>query len=315
MADTGPGGEISPAAIYMLRSHLHRDRDDDHRERARPYPDRLPPPDPAVPATCRIELDPPGPVFQFRFPHGCEYTRVGLQVPGLPATLEGIRIAHLTDLHLRRPWSAAYEKLVARVAGERPDLILITGDFVDDKRDCRPALPTLRRLLDGLAGAPRLGIYGILGNHDGDLLGPHLSGLPVTMLTSQRVLLDGGIELIGLPGPYRRDLTPAFLNTLAPRSADAVRMILSHYPDHLPRCLPLEPDVFLAGHTHGGQICLPNGFPPITHDGLPRRFAKGIHRVGRTWLVSNRGLGFAGLPFRVFCSTQVIELRLTAARQ
>jgi len=279
----------------------------------------LPEADPRAAASFSCELCPAGPIFQYRFPYRCEYARVRLEVPGLPADLEGLRVVHLTDLHLKRAWSAAYEQVVGRIREERPDLILITGDLVDDKRDCRPAMPTLTGILEGLEGASRMGTFGILGNHDGDLLGPNLGRLPIRMITSQRVVLPFGengaaVELIGLPGPYRRDLTAAFVSSVPARRADAVRIVMSHYPDHLPRCMELGADVLLAGHTHGGQICFPNGFPPITHDGLPRKFAKGIHRVGRTWLVANRGLGFAGLPFRVFCSTQVIELRLVCAR-
>src|SRR5437763_608863 len=115
------------------------DEDEDHREHARPSTMPLPPADPAAPASFTSELCPAGPIFQYRFPYGCEYAGVGLEVPGLAAGLEGLRVVHLTDLHLKRAWSAAYERVVGRIREERPDLILITGDLVDDKRDCRPA--------------------------------------------------------------------------------------------------------------------------------------------------------------------------------
>jgi hypothetical protein len=72
----------------------------------------------------------------------------------------------------------------------------------------------------------------------------------------------------------------------------------------------LEPDIYLSGHTHGGQICLPNGVPLLSHDSMPSRFKKGIHRIEHTWFVVSNGFGFTGLPFRVFCPAEVCELTL-----
>jgi hypothetical protein len=79
-------------------------------------------------------------------------------------------------------------------------------------------------------------------------------------------------------------------------------------------CASLTPDLFLAGHTHGGQICLPGRIPIIRHDSLARRFWLGIHRVHGTWLVVNRGIGFStALQLRLFCPAEVVEIRLRRA--
>jgi hypothetical protein len=70
-------------------------------------------------------------------------------------------------------------------------------------------------------------------------------------------------------------------------------------------------DVVFTGHTHGGQVCLPGGWPPITHDLLTRRFSSGLHRFeGNFWLSVSRGCGFSKYPIRLFCPAEVIELLL-----
>ena len=257
-------------------------------------------------------VGPPPPAIQLLDPVGFEWTRVDLPVPNLPAALAGLKIVHLTDLHLYRRWWRALDDLIARVRDADPDLLLITGDFVDDKRDHSYAVPMVQRLLCRL-GPARLGTFAVLGNHDSVRLAPHLAGTPVKLIDGDRttVTRDGAtVELIGLPGADRELLEQAWLDALPKRPANAVRVVLSHFPDQLLRIRQLEPDLVLAGHTHGGQCCLPTGRPIITHDSLPKRYSKGVHWMNGTWLVVGRGFGFASLRIRAFAPSQVIELRL-----
>jgi predicted MPP superfamily phosphohydrolase len=94
------------------------------------------------------------------------------------------------------------------------------------------------------------------------------------------------------------------------KGENTLRIAMSHYPDALRRIGRLEADLFLTGHTHGGQICLPGRIPIIKHDSLPRPYCTGVHRVDDTWLVVNRGIGFTTLPIRVFCPSEVIEIKV-----
>ena len=269
-----------------------------------------------------VERPRKGAWLQFRPPKDIEWNVARLPIRGLPPALEAIKIVHLTDLHLKRAWLDGYDLLLAQLERARPDLLLVTGDFVDNKRNHAAALPTLYRLLEGFRA--RLGCFGVLGNHDRPELGPRLGNTNVRLLTGKRELIevegaggDGGgtIELIGLEGVDRRDLTQEYVHSLPPRDRlpGAVRIVLSHYPDHLKRVRSLRPDVFLAGHTHGGQCCLPGGIPILRHDSYPRRLCAGVHRVGQTWLVVGRGIGATGLPLRVFCPPEAIEIHLTRA--
>ena len=289
------------------------------RRAAPPPADASPDPRPLLP---RIHRDlKRGPWLQLLQPHAYEWNRIELPVPGLPARLDGLRILHLTDFHLRRRWYAACDKLQDDIRRTRPDLILFTGDFVDNRYDCHPAAPNVVRLFEQFH-AP-LGCFAIFGNHDQSRrtpesgLAPYLEKTPVRLIDGGRHVIDhaeAGIELIGLPGLHRDELKQSFLDGLPPRPRDAVRMVLGHYPDQIRKAELLRPDLYLTGHTHGGQCCLPNGFPLITHDRLPRRYAKGLHRWNdQTWMVVNRGIGFSGPAIRTFCPAEVIELTLWRA--
>jgi predicted MPP superfamily phosphohydrolase len=225
----------------------------------------------------------------------------------------GTRIIHLSDIHATGKWYSAYDVLLDAIADSRPDLICITGDFVDDRFNHIPALPTIHRLAAGLS-AP-LGVFGILGNHDREHFEPRLIGTNITLLNGQRRIVERNgspIELIGLPGAERIHLTPRWLADIRrhPHTPGIPRIVLSHYPDHLRLIHRLTPDILLAGHTHGGQICLPGGFPLLKHDKLPRRFARGIHHLQNTWLIANRGFGFTGINLRLFCPSEVVEIEL-----
>jgi predicted MPP superfamily phosphohydrolase len=255
-----------------------------------------------------------GPWLQIGSLHGFEWNRLDVTVEQLPARLQNLRIVHLTDLHVGRRWFAAYDHLIARLSADIPDLILFTGDFVDHVLDHRPALPILERLLTQLRS--RLGIYAVTGNHDGDLLGPRLPRWGVHLLNGRYERLESehaSIELIGLPGVRRRNFDPEFVAGVPARQQAVPRIVLAHFPDQVALIGPLAPDVMLSGHTHGGQICLPNRRALITHDTLPKHMAHGCHRFGRTLLVVNRGFGMTRWPIRIFCPAEVIELRLAAA--
>jgi hypothetical protein len=201
--------------------------------------------------------------------------------------------------------------LIAALKAHPPDLILFTGDFVDHVLDHRPALPTVERLVTQLTS--RLGIFAIVGNHDGDLLSPRLPQWGVQVIDGLLARLesdDAAIELIGLPGVRRRSFDPDFVASIPRKRAGVPRIVLAHFPDQVGLIHSLRADAMLSGHTHGGQICLPRGKALITHDSLPKKMAKGVHRVGETMLVVNRGFGMTRWSLRLFCPAEVIELRL-----
>jgi predicted MPP superfamily phosphohydrolase len=261
------------------------------------------------PLQAEISVERKGPAFFFRGVAGFEWTKIRLPVPGLAQALQGFRFVHLSDIHARGYWPTGYDELVEQLERTKPDLLLITGDFVNDKDDHRAAMPILKRLLPRLHA--RLGVYGILGNHDVDLVSPVMNEWGVTLLDGRRAVLEASgakIELIGLPGLARRDLDAHWVARMPPKEPATLRIVLSHYPDHFRRVQPLAADIFLAGHTHGGQICWPSGKALITHDTMPKSLCKGVHRMGGAWYVVSRGLGYASLPVRMWCPPEVAEV-------
>jgi predicted MPP superfamily phosphohydrolase len=248
---------------------------------------------------------------QFRTLAGYEWNRVELGLPHLPAALHGTRIVHLSDLHLRRRWPAELGEVVDRINANPPELVLFTGDFVDNKKDHRPALPLLERLAKTLR--PTAGVFAVTGNHDGDLLTPRLLALGVRVLMNERIettVRGHPVELIGLAGADRIDLDERFIHTIPAKRVGLPRIVLCHYPDLLRVACPMHPDLYLAGHTHGGQICLPSERALMSHDSYPKRMCKGAHDVEGKCLVVNRGFGFTTVLLRIFCPEEVVEVEL-----
>jgi predicted MPP superfamily phosphohydrolase len=235
----------------------------------------------------------------------------------LPEALDGLQIAHLSDLHIRDHWSKGYDHLIEHMDQLAPDLILVTGDIVENRLNHFPAMPHVGRLLHNLKA--RLGLYTILGNHDNLRVGFDLENMGIPCLIGQRKLLHhhgSTIELIGAPGPERKILKPSFASSFDPPVQGVPRILMCHFPDHFPRLQSLEPDLYLCGHTHGGQVCLPGGFPLICHDSSPRHLCRGIHRRGKTHYIVNHGFGFSGgLTFRLFCPPELVLITLRSANR
>jgi predicted MPP superfamily phosphohydrolase len=261
----------------------------------------------------KIEKLRKGPWLQIGQPTGFEWNRITLPVADLSPQLASLRVLHLTDLHLRPGWGPSFDELIDRTRANPPDLILLTGDLVEHHFDPRPAFETADRLVSNLAH--RFGKYAILGNHDGDLLGPMLEGWGLTMINgrTRRLSINGApIDLVGLLGVSRRDLTDEFIHRVPAHEPGVLRIVMSHYPDAVRRIGSIKADVVLAGHTHGGQLCFPNGRPLMTHDTLPKSMCQGVHRINNTWLIIGRGLGFSSWPLRTFCPAEVIEVGFEA---
>jgi hypothetical protein len=136
--------------------------------------------------------------------------------------------------------------------------------------------------------------------------------------TGARVLINQAQPLPGLPAwiagvddPHRRrdDLTA----TLAGVPPGAFLVLLAHSPDIILRPPAARAGVIFCGHTHGGQVCLPGGWPPYRHARVPRRFASGLHRLQAGVLVVSRGVGVTRLPLRLFCPPQATLWRLVSA--
>ncbi len=235
-----------------------------------------------------------------------EVTRRTYAVAGLPSDLDGLRLAHLSDLHVG-PWTSIefLERVVALTNAETPDLVTITGDYVDlDGSSAGPCAEALRGLR-----AP-LGVFGILGNHDFEEgpaeIAAAVAARGIQVLRNRSVPLGEGprhLWIVGLDDTvsHRGDLKVALAGV--PPGEPVV--LLSHSPDLIYRAADLGISLVLAGHTHGGQVrlpCLAHVYSPSRYG--PRLVA-GCYRDGQTRMVVNRGIGVTTFPVRFRCRPEV----------
>lgn len=247
------------------------------------------------------------------------YRVVEIEIDGLPAELDGLRVGHLSDFHLGLPsrGRVATERAVVWVAERRPDLVCVTGDLVSHPR----GLPLLVRLLGSL-GRP----FVVLGNHDvASARDPFsravglgaLGGLEegVVLLRNDAVTVDHRgrrIQLVGVdPAAYPVGRSRPW--ELVDRSVD-LRILLCHFPG-IERRLPEGAfELVLAGHLHAGQIVVPypGGRLTLAHPGA--RHVAGVYPAAGGVLHVSPGTGTTFVPFRFFARPEVTELVLRCPR-
>jgi uncharacterized protein len=185
---------------------------------------------------------------------------------------------------------------VDRLMAERPDLILLAGDYHQGHEGkLEEELPALRELL-GRLRAPG-GVFAVQG--DTETLPEAqavLAGTGVRLLVNEIARVRLGDRRIAIAGIERSFWTGVAEATVAalerPPSRTDVRLLLTHRPDALRLIQRGRVALTLAGHTHGGQVQLPLVGPPTTASGVPRDVAAGgLHRVGDRPIYVSRGVG------------------------
>jgi predicted MPP superfamily phosphohydrolase len=233
-----------------------------------------------------------------------------LEVPleGLPPELDGLRIAHLSDLHLgvvgRGP--RAVERAVAWAEERRPDLVCLTGDLLSRPRGEQRLRALVRRLAHP---------YVVLGNHDVAVSrDPFSRAVELEALEGATLLGDEAVELelrgrrvqlVGVDArSWPRQARPA---ELADPSAD-LRVLLCHFPDVVRRLPDGAFDLVLAGHLHAGQINLPlpRGKLHLAHPRASQ--VAGLFETPAGTLHVSAGLGTTFVPFRFFARPEATEL-------
>ena len=215
-----------------------------------------------------------------------------------------LRIVHLSDLH-SEGFGKRERTALELVRAAEPDIICLTGDYLSTGSG-DTYLADARRFIGALQ-AP-FGVYAVAGNWDTDPK-PLFDGSNVHLLMDQTVEVTiRGVRVV-LTG-NRFGLAPPGRETLAP---DAVNILLQHSPDFLEEAAEAGYDLYLAGHTHGGQVRIPFYGAVITMSRFGKRYEAGLYSMGDTWMYVNRGLGLEGgwAPrIRLFCRPEVTVLNL-----
>lgn len=256
-------------------------------------------------------------------PTWLEVNRLPLPVRDLPAPFHGLKVAHLTDFHYGKQIPIGYlEGALERATAEKPDLIALTGDFIDrGPKHVATAAKLFRHLK-----AP-LGVYGVLGNHDfsvhnarGVRRHPDLHRAVADALAAEGVRIlrneairhdrDGcGLVVAGIDDLWSCESNPAAaLGDACPRTP---RVVLAHNPQSVEQFGDHRFDLVLSGHTHGGQINWP-GLGRVLLGKKAKRWAAGLYPHGPGHLYVNKGVGF-GWRFRFGVRPEVAVFTLNPA--
>ncbi|HEY2761305.1 MAG TPA: metallophosphoesterase [Pirellulales bacterium] len=235
-----------------------------------------------------------------------------LRIDQLPAGLDRLSLAHISDLHFTGRIKIEYfREVIRRTNALGADLILITGDIVDEIE----LLAWIPETLGELA-AP-MGVYFVLGNHD------EFTGQEDRIrasLTAEGLIDLGGrwqkIEIAGndviLAGNELPWLKPAAqMSDCSPRSVERqqLRILLSHSPDQFQWARRWDFDLMLAGHTHGGQVRLPVIGPVLSPSWHGVKYAGGIFYQRPTLMHVSHGVS-SEHPLRINCRPEIAKLVL-----
>ncbi|MBT2678380.1 metallophosphoesterase [Bacillus sp. ISL-35] len=239
-------------------------------------------------------------------PRMLDVTRHTIGSATLPAGFDGVKIIQFSDTHIGFQYTIEQlAKLVAKINQLNPDLIVFTGDLLDDPRHFTDKKKKITTLLSQLE-AP-LGKFAVYGNHDHGGYGSDLykqmmeqSGFSLLLNDSAAVrLLDGSsIWITGIDDAMlgKPNLKEAMSNI----PKDSYTILLSHAPDKADEAAHYSIQLQLSGHSHGGQIQIPF-YGPLVTPPYAEKYVEGFYDAGNNKefkLYVNRGLGTTRLPFR-----------------
>ena len=253
-----------------------------------------------------------------------QVTKQPIRVAKLPRAFHGFRIAQLSDIHVGPFMSEEEIRKYVRIANHlRPEMIVLTGDFVTWDASTAPAVVNA---LSGLK-AP-LGVFGSLGNHDAwagaeDLLAELFAQAGVRILRQEHAAIQAGNESFNLMGlDFTNSRSMSVGGHLSSRklegvenlmARDTANILLSHNPDSFDRAAQLGIDLSLAGHTHGGQLALEFISPEIAPSRIVTPYVAGWFERPGGQLYVNRGIGTIAAPMRVGAPPEITVFELLRA--
>ncbi len=236
---------------------------------------------------------------------------VEITLKRLPPKLDGFKIVHLSDIH-HSPFTGPEQiRRVVKVANRlRPDIILLTGDYVSHEREY---IPPVAAMLGKLKA--KYGIYACLGNHDhwtdADLVTHLFRGENINVLINEGLRIEtrrGSFWLAGVDD-YMVGKTdvPAALKGSFP---DEMKLLLAHNPIIFREAARYGIDLTLSGHTHGGQIKFRDDEKRLLR---PRKLRAGLYERRKSQIYVTRGIGTVVVPMRYQCPPEISLLELRTA--
>jgi uncharacterized protein len=253
-------------------------------------------------------------------PNQFKVETVRLQLPRLSRKFSGLRLAQISDIHIGG-WmnGERFQRVADLVIAEKPDLLLITGDFVighEANAISQQMVQDLTLVLSRLADS--FPTFAVLGNHDywtdAERVRHILSSSGVTDLTNTIFSLtrdNENLHLCGVDDIWAGDAR--LEDVLAQLGDDSAAILMAHEPDFADISAATGRfDLQLSGHTHGGQVVLPLIGPPLLPY-LGRKYPLGLYKVGEMFQYTNRGVGMARVPLRINCPPEITLFVLESA--
>jgi predicted MPP superfamily phosphohydrolase len=232
-------------------------------------------------------------------------------LPNLPAPLDGLTLLHLTDLHADFS-TDAMSALAYAVRDVQWDACVWTGDYRGlTHGPWEPAAANLRRVREALRGP----VYAVLGNHDPLELGDALEDMDVHLLLNERAAIERGGARLWIAGV---DDVHIYETDNIEKAVDGIPdgelvVLLSHSPELYRKAAYGGIDLMLSGHTHGGQLCLPGGWPIIANARVPWRMVSGAWRYHQLQGYTSAGCGVSGVDCRYNCPPEIVLHHLRRA--
>jgi uncharacterized protein len=232
-----------------------------------------------------------------------------LSHPDLPPEFEGYRLLHLTDLHL--DGMPGLDGIIAGLVRNRQvDLAVWTGDYRWRVHGAHEqVLPGIAAIVRAVSASD--GQYATLGNHDPAAMVDGLEAIGLRVLANETVSIRRGAASLHITG--LDDVHYFYTDTAATALASAppgFKVALVHSPEAALLAADAGYALYLCGHTHGGQVCLPGGTPVLTNSALHWRHVRGLWRRGKMIGYTSNGAGTSGLPVRFFSRGEVTLLTL-----
>ena len=232
-----------------------------------------------------------------------------LNYPDLPGAFHHFRILHLTDLHLDTD-PKIVDAIILAIQNSTYDLCVITGDFrMKTHGQFQNMMPNLQKLLKNISAEQ--GIYATLGNHDSFLMVREFEALGIKVLCNETVALEKNNQQIILTGidDVHYYFTDNAIRCLESSPA-GFKMALVHSPELFDIAAENLYNLYLCGHTHGGQICLPGGKPIFTHLHNGKAYVKGLWKKEDMVGYTGQGCGNSGIPIRFHSQSEVTIFEL-----
>ena len=234
--------------------------------------------------------------------------RNDIEILHLPAAFDGLTLLHLSDLHVDMHPEAT-QAVIELVGKLEYDLCVITGDYRARTTGSIDAAMSGMRSLCTVLKQP---VYAVLGNHDSIRMVPELEDMGIHMLLNESVIIkrqEAKLYLAGIDDAHYYRVHN-LEKTAHGIPADAASILLSHTPEIYRQAAHTGFNVMLCGHTHGGQICLPGGYPLTLDAKCPRCMGSGSWRYHTMTGYTSVGAGTSIVNVRLNCPPEVTLHRL-----